>query len=231
MLKDQLNQLAASTTQNCDQRGEGLVSCNEQASRLLMLWLQYLTDTKLTGTANCLLEGTISAVREGTACLALGLVRPALTSLRLQVDLGLGWLYFKDHAVEWSRVQETGDGFKLKTELMRYLAEHHPRFKDRMGILHDCQTRTQNDPYRLLSAHIHAQNELAIPQVKLPADIVASPRLQDEFVMLQEECSEFMNDIFWSIYAARWTALNDELKADLDKRFKSSAQRAQFFDQ
>lgn len=229
VLADHLAALVDLCTKNCQDRGERLVTASEAASRLLMLWLQHLIDARLTGTSDSLVQGMLSAVREGTACLALGLVRPALTSLRLQVDLGLSWLYFKDHPVEWSRVQETGDGFKLKTELLKYLAEHHPRFKDRMGILRDCKTRTQDDPYRLLSAHIHAQNEPAIPQVEKPSDIVASAHLQDEFVQLQAECAEYMNDVFWSMYAERWATIGEELRSSINARFKTPAQRAEFF--
>ena len=228
-IDEQLGRLAKATSDNCINRGPVLVESAQIASKLLIQWLNYLIETKLTSTADCLLSGTLSAVREGVACVALGLVRPALASLRLQVDLSLGWLYFKDHGVEWSRVQETGEGFKLKTELIKYLAEHHPKFRDRMGILKDCRTRSQEDPYKLLSAHIHAQSELALPRINFPSDIVGPDKLQDEFVLLQFECAEFVNDIFWSVYAERWTALSEDLRNALDARFKTPAQRAEFY--
>lgn len=228
-LKEQLAELSKLTGENCASRGEGLVQQSEVASRLFMLWLQHLTEVRLTGTADCLIKGAVSAVREGTSCLALGLVRPALASVRLQMDLGLTWLYFKDHPVEWVRVQEAGEGFKLKTELMKYLTEHNPRFRDRMGILRDCKQRSQEDPYRILSAHIHAQNEVAIPNVVRPADIVAPANLQDDLVAMQRECAEYMNDVFWCVYADRWAAVSQELKSSLEQRFKTAKQRAEFF--
>lgn len=228
-LRGQLAELSNLTTENCENRGEALVQQSEVASRMFMLWLQHLTEVRLTGTADHLIKGAISAVRECASCLALGLVRPALTSVRLQMDLGLTWLYFKDHPVEWARVQETGEGFKLKTELMKYLTEHHPRFRDRMGILRDCKQRSQDDPYRILSAHIHAQNEAAIPNVVRPVDIVAPAILQDELVIMQRECAEYMSDILWCVYADRWAAVSQELKSSLEQRFKTAKQRAEFF--
>lgn len=228
-LSSSLDSLLKLTSDNCAQRGELIVSSAESAANLELLWLQHLTGAKLTGTADCLLDGTHSAIREGAACVSLGLVRPALASLRLQMDLALGWLYFKDHPVEWERVQATGDGFKLKTELLKYLGEVNDRFAPRMALLKQCKTRTQDDPYRLLSAHIHAQSASAVPKVEQPADIVASPALQDEFIRLQFECSEFINDIFWSVYAPRWASLPNQLLDTLTSRFVTPKQKAEFF--
>jgi len=141
----------------------------------------------------------------------------------------LSWLYFKDHPVEWGRVQDTGDGFKLKTELLRYLGDTVGKYATRFGLLRDCKTRTLDDPYRLLSSHIHGQSELALPEVEQPKDIVATPQAQDEAIELQRECAEFINDIFWSVFADRWASIPVELKKELDGRFKSPGQRASFF--
>jgi hypothetical protein len=150
-------------------------------------------------------------------------------SLRIQIDLGLTWLFFKDHQMEWERIQESGDGFKLKTEIFRYLQEMHPRFADRMGTLRGVRTRKLDDPYRLLSAHIHGQSEMALPQILKPQDIVGSKKAQDEFVQLQGECAEYVGDIFWSVFAGSWTAVPVSLRTPLEQRFKSKEQKAQFF--
>lgn len=228
-LKSQLATLTTLTTKNCQERGESLVTQSEASSRLLVLWLQHFREARLTGTADSLVDGAMSAVREAAACVALGLVRPAITSLRLQVDLGLGWLYFKDHPVEWRRVQSTGEGFMLRSDVLKYFDEHYPQFRNRFGILVQQMTRSQKDPYRLLSAHIHAQSESTIPKVEDPCDIVATEQLQDDLVKLQAECSEYLNDLFWCIFADRWAIVGDDLKMTLEARFKTSAQRAEFF--
>lgn len=228
-LKKDLAQLSELTASNCNSRGVQLVTAGEDACRLALLWLQYLHTSHATGTADCLIEGTISAVREGIACIAMGLVRPALNSLRLQIDLSLAWLYFKDHPVEWNRVQETGDGYKLKTELLKYITETNHLFQTRLGLLRDCKTRTVDDPYRLLSAHIHGQCEATLPQMQKLQDIVAIPKVQDEAIKLQFECSEYINDIFWSVFADRWASIPMELRSLLDSRFKTPEQRVCFF--
>ena len=224
----QLNKLIARCSENCTSRGTEVIHATAEAARLQLLWLQYLTTTKLTGTADCLLEGTKSAIHEGASCLALGLVRPALNSLRLQIDLIFGWLYFKDHPVEWERVQTTGDGFKLKQELLRYFSDSFSGFGMRFGVLKECKTRTQEDPYRLLSAHMHGQSQYALPQVQSLADIVATSQAQDEAIAVQKECSEFVTDVLWSVFADKWAGLPSELVDTLKARF-TEKQRVAFF--
>src|SRR5262245_50656822 len=103
----QLEELIARTSANCGARGVSVASGIESAAKLQVLWTNYLMSTQLTGVADGLLQGAMSAIREGAACIALGLVRPALNSLRLQIDLSFGWIYFKDHPVEWGLVQKT----------------------------------------------------------------------------------------------------------------------------
>jgi hypothetical protein len=226
----QLQKLCSLTSSNCQARGEKIIAAGEKASNQLLTWIEYLTTTHSTTTATCLLVGAVSAMRETLTCLTLGLVRPALNSMRLQIDLCVAWTYFKDHPIEWNRVQETGDGFKLKAELLRYLAESHPRFSARFNLLKDIKTRIEADPYRLLSAHIHGQSEFVLPDIQQPKDIVGADNLQDEAIVLQANCAEFVSDVFWSLYANYWATIPSDLRAALTPRFKSAAQKAIFFD-
>ena len=162
-----LKELAASTSDNCLKLGSAHVAGMQVAAQPFLLWLDYLEKSHLTGHANVLVAGARSAINEGAACLSLGLVRPAIMSIRLQIDLALAWVYFKDHHVEWGRVQATGDGFKTKKELLDYFKDH-AGFGIRFGLLKECATRVELEPYRLLSAHIHAQSEYVVPNVATP---------------------------------------------------------------
>jgi hypothetical protein len=225
----QLKELSQLASENCANRGSTIIAEGDQACKLLILWLQYLRANHTTGIADCLLDATASAAREAIACLALGLVRPALASLRAQIDMSLAWLYFKDHPVEWQRVQDTGDGFQLKRDVLRYLGETIEKYKARFGLLSDCKNRKLDDPFRLLSAHMHGQSEMILPAVEELKDIVATVAAQSDVLRLQAECSEFINDVFWSVFAGQWASVPVELKKILDARFKSSAQRAAFY--
>jgi hypothetical protein len=229
LIAKELSELSRLAAANCHVRGVAVVTEGEKASNFIILWLRYLRSCHATGTADCLIDATASAVREGIACVVLGLVRPALNSLRLQIDLSLAWLYFKDHPVEWRRVQEIGDAFKLKTDLLKYISETIPGYSTRFGLLRDCKTRRLDDPYRLLSAHIHGQSEPVLPNVQKPRHIIATQKAQDEFLKLQHECSEYINDVFWSVFADRWASVPIQLKSSIESRFKSPDQRACFF--
>ena len=87
--------------------GAGLSAKVESNSALLVSWLSYLSVYHRTGVADGLLDAVGSSIREAAGALSLGLVRPALFSLRGQIDLLLGWKYFKDHNVEWAHVNQT----------------------------------------------------------------------------------------------------------------------------
>lgn len=224
-----IGELCRLTSDNCSSRGARIAEETQAAMEQMLLWIAYLKPLDASSPANCLLEGTLSAAKEVVACLALGLVRPAVNSMRLQIDLMLGWLYFRDHPVEWSRVQGKGDGYKLKTELLKYLQDHIDGYSRRIGILDAQMRRSEKDVYRLLSAHVHGQSELTMPVLADLSEIVAPPKLQDEAIRLQGECCEYICDLLWAVYADRWMALPKPLQDNLRTRFKTDAQRAEFF--
>jgi hypothetical protein len=222
-------QLGQRALENANVRGNELCEAMERAARPQLLWLHYLLGHRDTGTARCLIEGVESAIREGAACLILGLARPALNSLRMQIDLTLSWLYFKDHPVEWEQIQQTGENFKLKKELLQYLKDWHPKFGARIGTLLQIKRRKLSDPYRLLSAHMHGQNELSIPNIVSPTDALAKPEILAEVPLIQVECCEYLSDILWAVFGDHWRAVPTDLMSDLDGRFVTKAQKADFF--
>ena len=228
-IQNSVDDLSASAHKNAAERGVLLCSQLEKAAELQLLWTRHLLEHSKGVPADCLLAGCESAIREAAACLILGLVRPALNSLRVQIDLAMSWLYFKDHPIEWNRIQETGENFKLKKELTAYLRDWHPAFASRWGILIAIKERSVPDPYRLLSAHVHGQNALTLPTISVPADVIGTHAHQDDVVALQFECSEFITDLYWSVFADNWRSLPSSVMDTLSKRFVSSAQRTEFF--
>jgi len=201
----------------------------EEKSALLVHWLGYLSTFHRTGVADDLLDAAISSVREVAGLLSLGLARAALFSLRGQIDVLLAWLYFKDHGVEWSHVNETADGFKLKKELLQYLDQNVPKFRARMGLLTEIKTRTEADPYRLLSAHIHAQSTLVVPVVDSLCDLVRPDPVCFECTQACFEVAEYVNDILFGVYLSSWASLPAPVRTALKPRFKSAEQRQVFF--
>lgn len=227
--KKQVAALSAKATAFAAAHGETIVLKFQSESVLLLEWLNYVNISQRTGVANTLLDGASSSVREAAACLALGLVRPAMFALRTQIDLILAWLYFKDHPMEWQLVNERGEGFKLKREILDYLGEHYKGFAARFAVLKEVAQRSTDDPYRLLSAHIHAQSNPVLPIADDLADVVYDEAFCTECTVLAREACEFMNDLLVSVYASKWTALPDVVKKSIDVRLASGKKAAERF--
>ncbi|MBH1633639.1 hypothetical protein I5U65_00380 [Stenotrophomonas maltophilia] len=225
----EITELANLTMNNALTEGSRVWDEMEEAARPEMLWIHHLLQAHPDNQAQSLLKGASVSIPEAAGCLSLGLVRPALNSLRAQIDLCLAWIYFKDHPVELRVIQTTGDGFKLKKEILDYFTNWYPDFGRRWGILKQRARRTHQDPYRILSAHMHAQSEIVIPNLEKLTDMVGSKKVQREAVMLQAECSEYLSDIFWCIFADDHMTIPAELKDQLLPRFATAKERAEFF--
>jgi len=208
--------------------GVSVVSAIDTNSRLVLHWLPYLECHK-TGVADELLDGVASSLIEAAACAALGLVRPALFSMRTEVDLILTWLYFKDHRVEWETVNKAGDGFKLKKEIFEYLIRYFDGFGERYGILKQIVQRSEQDTYRFLSAHIHSQSSTTLPVAKKLAGVVKDKKTGDELALVAKDVDEYVSDILIALYIRDWAHIPANIVSSLDVRFKTPAQKATFF--
>ena len=210
--------------------GVGVDRCRriQEEAQVLLDWLNYLRQSEATTVADALLDGTQGAVVEAVGCLALGLVRPALSSLRSEIDMILAWLYFKDHKIEWDHLRDSGKGFQTKAQVLSYVGDHWPRFKMRFKLLEQNRTRKENDPYRLLSAHIHGQTEFTTPKVGPLVGLVAEASLSEECVILQHDVAEYVGDVLLALYGDKWTSLPDSVKDGLDKRLNDKQRRAFF---
>ncbi|MBF3702476.1 hypothetical protein ISG25_18525 [Burkholderia pseudomallei] len=208
--------------------GVAIVSAIEANSSLVLQWVTYLSRHK-TNSADELLGGVASSLVEAAACAALGLVRPALFSMRTEIDVLLTWLYFKDHPVEWENVNATGDGFKLKKELFEYFARYFDGFSSRYGILGQIIRRKDSDTYRFLSAHIHSQSTVTLPLACNLDDVVRDRKTGDELALIAKDVDEYISDVLLAIFARDWVHLPDDIMNSLNSRFKSKAQKKEFF--
>lgn len=201
-----------------DSSGADTVVAVENRSSLLLVWIGHLLHSETTGTADGLLEAARSAIVEVAGSLSIGFVRPALMSLRTQTDSILSWLYFRNHPVEWSHLEEFGDGFVLKREALEYLDKFVIDFKRRRTLLSAVKRREVLDPYKILSAHIHVQNPAALPSLARLDDLVADPQTVFDCLRLQGETSEFLSDVLLSVFAPKWASLPDSIMSDAKAR-------------
>jgi hypothetical protein len=226
----QINNLAAQALMFSTTSGQKVVENYQTHSSLLLAWLAHLSNTQQTGTANALLEGACSAVREVAACLSLGMIRPALFSLRTQIDLVLGWIYFKDHPIEWNNVNTHGDGFILKREVIEYIYANFKGSRERFVVLREGATRKTDEPYRLLSAHVHAQSTPALPANVNLSDVVSNEKSCMECGRMAQEVSEYLSDILAALYAPNWMAIPQPIqKSVTDRLVKIKQGKARFF--
>ena len=218
----------AAVSDHLDSRGVDLCEGVTESAISLLNWLVYLRKSQVTTIADVLLDGVQGAVVETVGCVVVGLARPALFSMRSEIDMALGWIYFKNHLIEWDHLRVTGRGFLSKREIEKYLAEHYPKYKTRYSLLEQTMRRREGDPYRGLSAHIHGQTDLTVPRVGPLVELVGNGRRCEEIIELQRDVAEYICDVLLSVFADRWTSLPDDVKEPLGERL-SEQQRGAFF--
>jgi hypothetical protein len=191
-------------------------------------WIDYLKTSELTGCCDDVLDGLRATAVEASGCIALGLIRPALFALRAQIDATVAWLYFKDHPLEWDFLLRTGDGFKSRSETIEFFNRYVERFATRFQILAASRTREVEQPYKLLSAHIHGQSVLVIPTFQNLAAMVYSKEHCEQAVKLQTEVAEYINDILLAYFASKWPSLPDNILLAAKSRVPSDKHAALF---
>ncbi len=188
------------------------------ACSALLKWVAYLKRSEQTGCCDEMVSGLHTAAVEVAGFVAVGFVRPALFSLRGQIDMAVGWLYYKDHPVEWQYVVETGEGFLSKGEVFLYLNKYKENFSSRLGLLNKHKIRNTDDPYRLLSAHIHHQSSLVIPKFLKLESMVYPEKRCAEAIKLQAEVTEFISDIYVAYFGSKWASLPDSIISSVKAR-------------
>src|SRR5208283_5229722 len=169
-----------------------------KASDQLIEWLDYLLASEATGQCDDFLDGLRASIVEVVGCGAAGLIRPAIFSMRAQVDIILSWLYFKDHPVEWAKVEDTGEGFVLKRDALEYLKQYVPRYDTRFAQLLAKRSRKEVDPYKMLSAHVHAQGVSVLPAHGKLETLVGPLAKSLELAVLQADVAEYISDVLLS---------------------------------
>lgn len=222
----QLNdRLRTASNEHSTKYGVDLVKATEAASAPLFEWISYIRASLLTGTADELVDGVQAAMVEVAGCIALGLVRGGLFSMRAETDMLLAWIYFRDHPVEWDHTMRTGEG-KLRAEVVKYMNNFIPRFDARYKLLTSQMTREQREPYALLSAHIHSQSPFTVPVIRGIEHLVGTQSRCDECVKLQADVSEYLADILTAFFARLWQDFPPSVQARIQARLSAAQLKA-----
>lgn len=227
--KTQIKNLISKADAFASTNGEKILIEYEKKSRLLISWIQILKLHCRTGTADELLESVSSTIREAAAFAAIGAVRPCLFALRAQPDLLLSWIYFKDHPVEYASLCRTGENYILKKEALKYMSDNYERFSIRFGVMSQTISRKYQDPYRLLSAHIHSQSPFVISEITDFTDIIREIKLVEECAVAQWEVAEYLSDILFSLTLFSYHALPEAVKENINLRITTDGHKKLIF--
>jgi hypothetical protein len=188
------------------------------ATKLLLSWLGYLRSSVSRKVADRLLDATQATCIEVAGCLSIGFVRPAIFSIRSQLEMLLGWIYFNDHPVEWQSAERTLDDYPMRGVNLKYMRSYGAHFSERFALLSKSKTRRNDDPYGLLSVHVHSTTAAAAPSIGELSSLVQSKARCDECVELQKDVAEYLTDILAAWYADRWHDFPADIKAHLQAR-------------
>lgn len=212
------SELVSAISTRIADNGAGVAEAIAKASDATLEWLGYLHASEATGHCDEFLDGIRSLILETVASGAAGLHRSAIFSMRGQIDLLFSWLYFKDHPVEWERVERENEGYKLRGEAIDYLDGYYPDFKRKLSVMNQHVQREIADPYKILSAHIHSVGTAAIPNLTQFADVVASKEVCSQLAGIQANVSDYCSDILISAYGGKWASLPSAIIVSVKKR-------------
>jgi hypothetical protein len=192
------------------------------ATKLLLTWIGYLRSSVSREVADRLLDAIQATCIEVAGCLSIGFVRPAVFSIRSQLELLLAWVYFNDHPVEWQYAQINLDEYPMRAENLKYMRSHSDRFLERFALLLKCKKRREDDPYGLLSVHVHSVSAAAAPSIGELRTLVQDKKRCDECVELQKEVAEYLTDVLAAWYADHWHDFPVDIKDHLAARLTPS---------
>lgn len=201
--------------------------CGANSQRLVE-WVHWYRTKRNADWCVDLLTAVEASVREAAGCVALGLGRAAILAIRTQLDLLLAYTYFHEHPAEWRRVCQTGDGFKLKAELIRYHADLTPGFGPRRDVLETAAPPSLDEIYRKLSAHVHGQSAHSAPKVRELKDLVWIESTMKEVVEMQAQAARAMSFFLLAVHGHELTEIPQPFIDDA-KQVLSAKQEKVFF--
>lgn len=173
-----------------------------------------------TGThCEILLRGCYGSAVESVSLIALGLLRPAVLSLRSYYELSLQFLYYKDHPVEWRNVLDYRSQPTLPGVNKKYLKDNYSDFELRTKELLKKKRREHDDCYDVLSGVAHGTAYNSISQAASPKELLVSCDTLEQSEQIFLSTSEYLSDIHVASFEGNWLSLPDEVRGNLETRF------------
>lgn len=195
----------------------------------LLLWVDYLRSAKPKCSCLELLDGAKSSMLESAAYSGLGLARAAIHSIRTQVDLLLGFSYFFDHPNEWNQVCTTGNGFMLKSDILKYHLEK-PNFKKKLSTIENQNGYSLNNVYRILSSHIHGMSSHTLPKAGHFIELLYSSSFCNSMVQLQKQVTIAVSNFLLVVFLSDPIQAPEKVVIRVKKSLSLAQRKIVFFD-
>lgn len=199
-----------------------------RAAQPVVTWIQWYRMHRPSRSGAELLDGARAAVLETIGYVNFGLGQAAISAIRTQVDLVLGYSFFREHPAEWRRVCETGEGFKLKSDVVKYHREIQSSFPAKLTIIEQASGLELDKYYSVLSAHIHGQNKHSTPRAQELKELVWTEKQIKQVVKLQDETANALSNFLLAVHALEWTELPPSIVSAAQKLL-TPRQRPLFF--
>lgn len=193
-------------------------------------WLHKFRIENSSPIADSLIDGAFCASIEVVSTAYLGLMRPAIFSLRAHYELLYAWIYYKDHPVEWQSFVNGLDQGRLPGAIDKYTATNFPIQDHRWKVLSSKTQRSIPDPYAVLSAFVHGTQRKSVPTAKKPSDIVYPIPVLAQLPSFVSAVSENISDVLVSCFQSNWESLPAEIQSQLDARLERKAKSLLKFD-
>jgi hypothetical protein len=190
--------------------------------RFVLIWIGYLRLSVSRGWADRLLDAAQGTIIEAAGCLSLGLARSAVFSIRAHMELLMAWIYYNDHPVEWAKFEKSGRDYLLHSAILSYLRNNDEKFQNRFRLLITTKTRTTEDPYGVLSIHVHSVSASSGPSIAPLSSLVYRATVCDEVISLWQDVAEYLTDILCSWYGDRWYDFPLEIRKHVEGRLTAS---------
>lgn len=195
----------------------------------LQLSLCWTSRFLANGTGNhcaVLVQGSYGSAVEAISLIALGLLRPAILSLRSYYELSLQFLYYKDHPVEWRNVTSYRSQPTLPGVNKKYLKDNYCDFEFRIKELTKKKSRELDDCYDVLSGVAHGTALNSISQASSPKELLENCETLEQSESVFRSASEYLSDVHVASFEGNWLSLPEEVRTNLTNRFGDSSAAA-----
>jgi len=183
-------------------------------------WVEYSWSISAENAARPLLAGAKIALLESGTSWGLGSNRGAAASLRTFMENSIGWLYYKDHPVEYRVMATREDDLLLPKATKGYLQRVDRGYEKAYAFLCAAAKRTSEYYYTDVSQFVHAHPAFASLGTDMATVTISQPR-DKSFLKISASADEFISDVFSTNYRHNWESMGSPIQENLKLRLGS----------